>query len=303
MAAGTGKLIVGKIASGAFETVGRTESWAEQRTITAHIVGQYSDLDNKVKPGDSMADHAGWFGGKLNGSYHVKTVDLTSPDGVTGELNMSLVICPKGKFEPFNTTWDIGMEEVQMKLINHPDVLKNCDIDVLLKWEATPAAFRVKKEKKKDSEKSELKFYYYNAASDGNGGWQTLPVNGEWNIAYCKAVTQGVTTYNRYMPVITRNTQYLMLPGVTYNEASHQIEGGTLSKFTGANQIGRYNEPPMNISGYDSSAGAWFKSVDKFTSGADGTWTRTESWVFTPDKSAKWIYTGKLGDAGNRIGE
>lgn len=279
--------IHGRMASGAFETVGRAESWAEQRVAQVNVVGRLDQLGG-VKPGDSMASHASWFDGKLDGNYYVRTVNLSSPDGVTGELTLSLLLCAAGKTKPYNVTWDVTMEEVQMRLINHPSIIANADIDVLLMWEDTPKGRRVKKNG------DALEYWYEEYVGSASGVVSYKQVTGEWNIAYCAAVTQGIETYNKYLPVIVKNSYYLELPGVDYDLNTHVVTGGTISEFTGAGEIGRFSEPEMTVRGYTQADGVWFKNCDKFTSGADGTWTRTEGWVFTNDPRHRWIYTGEL---------
>lgn len=286
--AASGPVIRGKIARGPFETVGRNESWAEQKTYAVHVVGQYKDLTGRVKPGDSMDKFAGWFGGRFENNMFVRTVDLSSPDGVTGELNLTMLECPQGETKPYNVTWEVGMEEVQMRLINHPDVIKNCDIQRLLMWEDTPKYLRVKTDND-----GEWKFYYYDGTVT-SGNIDTKPITDEWEVAYCKAVTQGIETFNRYLPVITKNSFYLKLPGAQYSEA-HVVTGGTISDFTGSDVIGQYSAPDLKVAGFiDNKDGVWFKNGDRYTTNPDGTATRTESWVFTNDPSHMWIYTHNL---------
>ena len=280
--------IIGRIAGAPFETVGRSESWAEQRVATVRVVGKYDQLEGKVKPGDCMADFSGWFGNASSSQYYVRTADLRSPDGVTGELQLTLLKCADGKNLPYNVTWDVSMEEVQTRLINHPKVVENCDIDILLAWEETPKRMRVAKD-----DNGELKFYYIIGTYSATGEPDVYAVEGDWNIAYCKAVTQGIDTFNRYLPVVTKNSFYLELNGLDYND-EHQITGGTVKNFTGSDKIGSFGEPDLKVRGYSSENGVWFKSGDKLTSQADGTWVRTETWVFSNDPQHKWIYTGQL---------
>ena len=198
-------VIEGDISRHPFETIGRTESWAEQRNIAAVVVGKWQDLKNAVKPGDSMGDHPNWFNGAFNGNYYVKNLEVSSPDGVSGELRMSLVYCPQGKTEPYNITWDVGMEEVQMKLINHPMIIENGNMQALFKWEETRKGRRVESKSNGDL------VFYYDDYGDNGQFLGRVKMTGDWNIAYCKAVTQGIETYNRYLPVITKNTYYLEL--------------------------------------------------------------------------------------------
>lgn len=287
--AGAESSLIGRINNGAFETVGRTESWAEQRIANAIVVGKFADLDGQAKPGDSMAQHAGWFGGKWNGNWFIRTTDLTSTDGISAELRMSLILCANGKTRPYNVTWDVGMEEVQMKLISHPDIQANCSMERLLRWENTPAGERVKVDKD-----GNVEYRYATGQYNSDGSLKTEKINKPWEIAYCKAVVAGITTYNRYAPILTKTSYYLELPGVNYDSNTHQVTGGTISEFTGSSEIGKFSNPPLNISGYGSSEGLWFKNGDRFTCDAAGCWQRIETWTFTPDKKHAWIYTGQL---------
>lgn len=286
--------IIGRIARGGFETTGRAESWAEQRTASVNIVGKVEDIFDAAKPGDSMAQHANWFGGKFNPNYFFRTVEVSSDDGVTANARISLLKCPQGKTKPYNVTWQVGMEEVQMKLINHPDIIKNADVSVLIQWENTEPGLRV------EEKDGKYTFYYFRYSwSDGNGIQYTrMEVTGEWEKAYCLAVTQGIDTFNRYLPVITKNSYYLELPGANY-DSEHVITGGTISDFSRADSIGHFDAPDLKVAGFaDGTDGVWFKSHDSYTTNADGTATRTESWVFTNDKRHQWIYTGKLDTKG-----
>ena len=288
-----GPNIAGRLTKGPFETIGRSESWAEQRSVSTTVVGMLKDIADAVKPGDSMAKHASWFDGAYNSAYFVKNLEVSSQDGVTGELKLSLVKCPVGKTKPFNIVWDVSMEEVQMKLINHPDVIKNCDIEKLLLWEDTQKGRRVKY----DSKKNEFKFYYDLFDYSSGAGFvqvESIEVEGDWNKAYCLAVTQGIETYNRYLPVITKTSSYIEISGANYTE-DRIITGGTIKDFTGADTIGHFNAPELKVAGFiNGKDGVWFKNCDKYTSQADGSWTRTEGWVFTNDPRHMWIYTGKL---------
>ena len=287
--------IIGKIGNGPFETTGRTEAWAEARTWSATVVGKWQDVRDRFKIGDAMSKHSSVFKGDWNGAYFIKNISAQSNDGVTGEVALSLVMCDKGKTKPFAVTWQAGMEEVQMKLINHPDIQKNADIDVLLKWEDTDPGLRVAKDKD-----GNVTYWYVDktqAMSDG-AAWTYQQVTGDWNLAYCTAVTAGITTYNRYLPTLTKVSQYLELEGIRYDSDSHMITGGKITDFTGPDAIGQFagDDLEIKIEGYTSEDGVWFKSGDSYSSNADGSWTRTESWVFTNDTRHNWIYTHQLGD-------
>ena len=286
--AGLPRVIEGKIKTTPFETVGRTDSFAEQMTASAIVIGKYEDLNGVVHQGDSMGSHGGWFNGKYDSNYYVKNFELSSPDGVTGELRMSLVNCPNGKTEPYNITWDVGMEEVQMKLINHPMIIEYGDMSKLFKWEETRKGRRIRYKSNGDME------FYYDDYSDSGQFLGLVKMTGDWNIAYCKAVTQGIETFNRYLPVITKNTYYLELAGAQ-PDLNHIVHSGTIRDFTGADSIGHFDAPDLKVKGYiDHKDGVWFKSGDKYTSQADGSWIRTEMWVFTNDPRHMWIYTNEL---------
>lgn len=285
------KVIIGDMIRGPFETTGRSESWAEQRSVAVSIVGQLKDIADKVKPGDSMGQFPNWFKGAFNSQYYVKNLEVSSPDGVTGELKMSLVKCGQGKFKPYNITWEVSMEEVQMRLINHPMIIENGNVETLLLWEDTQKGRRVEQKKN-----GELEFYYdvYDYSGGAGVSIRREQVTGDWNIAYCKAVTQGIETYNRYLPTITKNSYYLELSGANYN-TDHVITGGTIQDFTGQGTIGHFDVPALKVAGFiNNKDGVWFKNCDKYTSQADGSWIRTEGWVFTNDPRHMWIYTNQL---------
>ena len=284
------RVIEGKIKTTPFETVGRTDSWAEQRTVAAVVIGKYETLASAgVRPGDQVTKYQNWFTGLgFNSNYFIKNFELTSSDGVTGELRMSLVHCPKGKTERYNITWDVGMEEVQMKLINHPMIIEYGNVSALFKWEETRKGRRIKYKSNGEME------FYYDDYGDNGQFLGLVKMTGDWNIAYCKAVTQGIETFNRYLPVITKNTYYLELAGAQ-PDLNHIIHSGTIRDFTGADSIGRFDAPDLKVQGYiDHKDGVWFKSGDKYTSQADGSWIRTETWVFTNDPRHMWIYTNEL---------
>ena len=282
------KVVKGKIERSPFETPGRVDSYAEQRTSSVVVVGKIEDLQGRVAQGDSMGKFPNWFNGRFNSSYFVKNFELASPDGITGELRMSLVNCPNGKTKPYNITWDVSMEEVQMKLINHPMIIENGNVQALFKWEETRKGRRVEVNKNGD-----MVFYYDDYATDGQFLGR-VKMTGDWNIAYCSAVTQGIETYNRYLPVITKNSYYLELAGAT-PDINHVVHSGTIQDFTGANSIGHFDVPELKVEGYiHGKDGVWFKSGDKYTSQADGSWIRTENWVFTNDPRHMWIYTNEL---------
>lgn len=283
-------VLEGRIKQHGFETVGRRESWAEQRISTVTVVGTIDKVFDKVKPGDSMGSHSEWFNGKFNNKYFVRTVEQSSDDGVTGNVTITFVKCPNGKTEPYAISWEASMEEVQTPLINHPMLREKGDIDQLFKWEDTSPGRRVGKDKE-----GNLIFKYDETEYSGTGITLTPhKITNEWNIAYCKAVMAGIKTFNRYLPVVTKTSTYLELKGIHYND-DHMPYRGQIEDFSGPDTIGHFNDPDIKIEGYKTGKkGVWFKSMDRYVINADGTATRTESWVFTNDTSANWIYTNQL---------
>lgn len=299
-------LYKGKIANGPFEILGRSESWAEQRIWTVTVVGKWEEVRNRFKVGDSMTDHKDVFDGGSDRNYFIKNVNAVYSEGDVGEVQLTLVNCPNGKTKPYAVTWNIAMEEVQMKLINHPKILEHGNINMLTMWEDTDIGIRIRK--RKDAQDSVgldgVDFYYvdrskiYNMSAANNID-AVLKVTGDWNIAYCKAVTSGITTYNRYLPVLTKTSSYLELDGIEYDMDSRMINGGKIKDFIrrdGIGKIAQEGDIDITIDGYTNDNGVWFNNEDSYAANADGTWTRTQSWVFTNDAKHKWIYTHNLED-------
>ena len=231
-------VLEGRIKQQGFETVGRRESWAEQRIATATVVGTIGKVWDKVRPGKSMGDFNSWFGGKYNSDYYVRTVEQSSDDGITGNVTITFVKCPNGKTEPYAISWEASMEEVQTPLINHPMLRKYGIIDQLYKWEDTSPGRRVRKDKE-----GNLIFYY--DETEYSGTQITLnrkKITNEWNIAYCKAILGGIKTFNRYLPVITKTSTYLELKGIHYND-DHMPFRGNIEDFSGPDTIGHFNDP------------------------------------------------------------
>ena len=285
--------LIGRIASTPFETVGRKETWGEQRTTTIEIVGKNGTMQNKVKPGMQLTAINSWLNGQGAFGWFIKSLSHQS-EGETATLQLDVVYCPEGKTQPFNITWNVSMEEVQMPLITHPAIRKNADVARLILWEETPKNIRIQKKDEKEKggkggkESSGLDKYYfqfYTGNESGTGEPEVKKITDPYEIKYCKAVTAGIETYNLYMPVVVKNSSYLELPGVTYNE-NHVITGGSVA-FSGS-KAGSFDEPPLSVSQY--KGGLWFKSGDVITTQADGSATRTETWTYAPDDTHRWIY-------------
>lgn len=285
----------GKIGELPWETVDRSDEWSENRVAQISIVGKYADLKAKnVKPADSASVINAFMDEDLDSQYYIRTVSLTREDGDVGRLNVSLVKCPDGKNKPFNVQWDVSMEEVQKKLITHPifDEDKECRT-IIHQWEETVKAQRVLYNK--DGKPT---FYYQTADQIVQGQMFPIKIENEYVKAYCNAVTAGIETYNVYLPIIVKTSQYLELPGLDYDSESRIVESGTISEFSKEDQIGRFDgNMEISIAGFDDrEKGLWFKSGDKFTQGSDGTWTRVETWTYTNDTRHKWIYTHSKAD-------
>lgn len=283
---GNGVKATGKITQIPYETVGRSEEWADNRIAATDIYGRWEDLLSlELKPGDPMSRLAGYLDG-WSGSYYIRTASLTREEGNIGHYHISLVRCDKGKNKPFNVTWDVSMEEVQKKLITHPIFEDKPDVrNQIMMWEDTIKAERVKYDK--DGKPT---YYYQTADMIVQGQIVPIKVTSKEAIAYMDAVMAGIETYNLYLPIIVKTSQYLELPGVDYDADSHIAEGGTISEFTKEDEIGRFSQDlEMKIAGF--TKGLWFKSGDKFTMQSDGTWTRTETWTYTNDTRHDWIYT------------
>lgn len=268
----------GRIKDAPHEEPGRTDEWGENRVASGTFIGKYDDVKDKMdslRPGVAMSAFNSWTDKSFNSNYYIRTMQLTRGDGDTGELHVTFVKCPNGPEQPYNKVWEVGMEEVQTKLINHPVVVKQGDVGILFKWEETPKQYRVGK--------SNDEFYYATGEMDGDYP-RLAKVTGDSNIAYCKAVMAGIETYNRYFPIVSCTSYYIKLPGVLYN-ADGIVTGGTVHM---DDDIGHFDTPDVKLRGF--SGGKWFKSMDKYIENADGTCTRQEQWTYTPDKDHSWIY-------------
>ena len=96
----------------------------------------------------------------------------------------------------------------------------------------------------------------------------------------------GIRTYNRYYPVIDKQSTYRRVPGLSMNGAS--VSGGK-AKFS--EDIGTFSPPDIQLDGYAQTG--FFKSGDEFRQSGK-TFTRSEQWTWTPDGSDSeyaWIYT------------
>ena len=267
----------GRIDKAPHEVPGRSDEFAENKTAATTFIGKYDDVRSKMeslKNGDPMSTFNAWADEPFNSKYYIRTMNLTHVDGDLGELHVTFVCCPRGKEEPYNRVWEVGMEEVQKKLISHPFIQEKADMSVLFKWEETPARDRV--DKNGD-------FWYATGEMDGDLP-QLTKIDGDAEIAYCKAVMAGIETFNLYLPVVSCTSYYVKVPGVLY-DGDGIISGGSIHM---DDEIGHFDEPDVKVRGF--TKGKWFKSMDKYIENADGTCTRNEQWTYTNDTKHSWIY-------------
>lgn len=274
---------------GFFSTVKRSVSVTDSKRITVEICGKYADLqDQRCFPGDNPPS-AAWGSGENVTGYLVENSTLEREEGGMGVLTINLIKA-SGPDAEVNVTYDIEMQEVQKALRTHPKLREYPGaMEQIYGFENTDANLRVPSGGW-DSDGKPVVFQYMTA--DG----QMAIMDNAGAIAYAKAVTAGIETYNVYLPVINKTSTYLRMPGVTFDRDTHEITGGTLSKYSALDEIGCFVAPPIKIAGFtNAEVGRWFKSVDKYTQQASGAWTRTEQWVYTNDVDHKWIYGDKIG--------
>ena len=170
---------------------------------------------------------------------------------------------------PEMTTFSVDMLETEIPLYAHPhlDGLRG----ICLAWLSTDESERV----------------------DGNGDYwyrdaagKKLKIAQAAVIDFCKAYSDGIETYTKYTPVITKISVYKRLPGGSMTGRS--TTGGTADF---SEEIGEWDDPPLMLEGYPS--GHWFKSGDGYVQNTDQTWKRTEQWTYTEETSGSqngWIY-------------
>ena len=272
------KNMFGKITEKPFETVPKDFSWSDHQNLSVTVVGDYDKMWGKnIHPGMS-ANSTGYV--NLNGNWYVRTVSISREECNVGILKMDLVYCSRGLTQPYSSTIEVDMVEVQKNLLTHPAIQSDDDaLEQIRGWER----YRNISAKATQGTGNSIQFFYTTDGSD------ETKVDNSAAIAYCKAVSAGIETYNLYLPVVSRTSLYLRLPGVIYDGNSNMVTGGTID---GNDGIGDFNNPPINVSG--AKSGKWFKSRDTYSQSADGSWTRTEQWTFTNDTTHEWIYTGKL---------
>ena len=172
---------------------------------------------------------------------------------------------------PYRITYQIEMAEVVTPLECHHKITGNAAKEVR-KWLATDEAHRF----------------------DSSGDPQYLQADGSYKQMdeqtakdFVAAYMAGITTYNRYFPVINQISWYRRVPGLTLDADKQCVTGGSPA-FSVA---GTFNTPPIALSGYASTG--WFASKDSWQQHESKVWQRVRQWTWTPDGSTgthKWIY-------------
>lgn len=262
-----------------FETSGRSVSLAESIHHTIVINGRYQDLlDMKLETGakvPSFCDQQTIVSGDL----YVLNFSITkNEDGDMGSASITAVEA-KDIHKPYHQTVDVDISEVSKRLINHPNMKGDATQFQIRMFEATEENLRFSSDGKPQSCFS---------LTTGKALVKPVALTDENAILYAQAQLIGVDSYNVYLPVVTRVSQYLKLPTVSSSPGANEISG-TISP-VGLDKLGEYDDDsvPVTIEGY--TKGRWFKGTDKFQQNANGSWTRTESWVYTNDLRLEWIY-------------
>ena len=250
----------------------KVRTFAENNSAEIEVVGAFASL-TQPKTGQQVPSAYAAFLPSADGMiWGVQNSTLTNEAAGVGILRISCVAV-SGLDAAFDTTWDIDMQEVQRSLKQHPTILKSSYALTQIKlWEATPEALRV------HSTASGLEFRYYATTDNGELGDLTKVTDTD-AIAYLKAVTAGIETYNAYLPVVTKTTRYLSI-----------LSGSGTITIPYSDKIGKFDEPSIKPSGFSGSGKNWFKSADKYSRANNGTWTRTEQWTYTDDTTHSWIY-------------
>lgn len=296
---GTKYLRGGRIELLPLETPTRTLTRFAEKTMTSEVVGDYDDLVDVLRIREiAPAAFFPTIKGEFN--WYIKSVEITREDANTGIAKVVLVNCPNGPSKPYSWEWSIGIEEVSMKLISHPRYRDNIKAqNTIQRWEETDPQWRVRA---KSSEGTVAYDYCYMARSQDESGASAegaerydpdddsspfvVVITDEVIKDYCSAVLAGIETYNKYLPVVTKTSNYLKVPGADYDEDG-RCEGGVVTGFEG---IGKFDTPDLTAEGYPGQGNNWFKSKDSYSINTDGSATRTESWTYTDDTRFSWIY-------------
>lgn len=258
----------GGVAAGVVSGVGKQLGDAYTQTVI--VTGPLSVLENAVPAQGDGSTVCPW----VPNGFFVHTARLTSQNG-EGTITIECINPGADSAEtpasPILIQYQILMVEVQMDLIAHEKITANPSaVDECLKWLATDEAARINGE-----------IFVWEAAN-GERGMVSIPEA----VLFCKAWVHGIRTYNRYYPVIDKQSTFRRVPGLSMNGAS--VSGGK-AKFSA--DIGTFSPPDIQLDGYAQTG--FFKSGDEYRQSGK-TFTRSEQWTWTPDGSDSdyaWIYT------------
>lgn len=231
----------------------------DRDSALVEVEGTYSDLE-KAKPSEFCPSN-----------MDVESSSLSSTGDGMGRLAIRCIKYADSSASAgaVRTTFSVSMQEVQYDLEDHP-ALEGTSRDEVLKWLATDEAKRIDEGTYKYDDK------------DG----ETKPVTDQMALKFCAAYMAGIKTFNRYYPVIEKISIYKSPPGMSRIERSYT--GGS-PQFS--SNIGRFSTPPLSLDGFPGQN--WFKSGDNWQQNTNTTWTRTETWTYTPEGSSgphAWIY-------------
>lgn len=260
-----------------FEGQERQITVAEINTQTVTMVGEFGKLVGLVgqglRPGSQLPDGINYV--RISGgSPFVRDFAIRKTEGLMAQLTISCVEA-SDPAQPYQQTIDVDIAQVEKKLINHPSLKGQSTQFQIMCFEKTEENLRF------DGGGTPQSMFDLNTGEPLDA---PVSLTNRDAIRYAKAVLIGVDTYAVYLPVVTRVSQYIKLPGVNVSASS---VSGTI-RADNIDSLGDIDTPPVGVSGF--SGGYWLKTGDHFVQNAVGSWTRTESWTYTNDSRTKWIY-------------
>jgi len=205
----------------------------------------------------------------------VESSSLASTGDGMGKLTVRCLKYDSGmSFGAMRTTFRVTMESVQYDLNKHPHLAESREI--IDSWLSTEESMR----------KDENGNHCY-AKVKLDGSIELVPIQDQKSLKFISAyVSGGISTFNRYFPVIEKISVWKNPPGLNRNGRSFTSGSPSFSA-----NAGKFDAPPITLNGFASTN--WFKSGDGWQENADKTWTRTEQWTYTPEGSSgnhAWIY-------------
>ena len=263
---------------GVITGVGEQKSDTNTRTVI--VRAPLAVLESRVPAKGASHAACGW----VPENYFVSSARLSSSDGegtITLECISPGADSQQAPIAPSLIQYQVLMSEVQTDLIAHPDITQNqSTLELCLKWLATEETRRI----------DDQGDYCW---EDVDGSRQKIV--GQAAVRFCDAWMHGIKTYNRYFPIIEKQSIYTRIPGLTLggtqNSNPLSVTGGTAT-FSSFSQIGTFSAPDISLTGYPNTG--WFKSGDDYRSSGKA-FTRSEQWTWTPDGSDSeyaWIYGG-----------